>query len=594
MHQSPRYRPVPPKWATRFLRWYCHADLVDKVEGDLYELFQRRVETQSLWKAKAFYWLNVLMFLHPYYIGKRKKNYTTNHTAMFKNHFKVALRNLLNKKVYATINILGLSIGIACCLLPMVDLLQKSAFSDPSTGWGWTNFITYVQLYENADLATVAQKFTKIVVRNREEEWRQTNTTGHVNVQPLQDVHLNADLAAPREVTGNYQTVYFFSVIGLVILLIALVNYTNLTTARAFDRAREVGVRKVVGARRGQLMMQFLTESALVILIAFALAVAIADVFRPALNKLTGLTMINVLWMNSSFWASLLASLCLTTLLAGLYPAFVLSSFQPVVVLKGRVSKTAMSNWLRRGLVVFQFTASIALLIGITVLYTQISHMRNRELGMNLEQILTVDAPRVLPEGIDHVSAVETFTQELSRLSAVGQIATSAAVPGKGFNYYTNDVRKAAADPSTSVAGVVTNIDTSFAALYGMKLVAGNGFKNMTAPPEGEPHPVIINETAAFALGFVIPEDAINQEVDIEDNPAKNFVGTIALSFLLASPLDWYIMNQWLQDFAYRIHVEWWMFAISGTLVLLIALITVSFQSIKAALANPVDSLRNE
>ncbi len=611
-------------------------------------------------------------------------------------------------------------------LLPMVDLLEKSAFSDPATGWGWTNFITYVQLHENVDRSAVAQKFTKIVTRNREEDWRQTNTTGYVNTQPLQDVHLNADIATPRAVTSSYRAVYFFTIIGLVILLIALVNYINLTTARALDRAREVGVRKVVGAKRGQLIVQFLAESMLVILIAFAMAVALADVFRPALNKLAGLGMTDALWMNANFWMALLALLCLTIVLAGLYPAFVLSSFQPVVVLKGRVSKTATSAWLRRGLVVFQFTASIVLLIGITIVYTQLNHMRHRDLGINLAQILTVPAPRVLPEGADRANAVETFTQELRRLSAVEQTATSATVPGKGFNYYTNNIRKAAADPSTGIDGVLTNIDTSFAALYGMELVAGSGFKNTATPAEGEPTPIIVNETAAYALDFDTPEEAINQEVNIEGglnlivgvfkdiswssahatrehmffffrpnnaqisvkvstgnlsetiaaveelykqlfpgNPfqyafsdetfdaqyrqdqqfarlvsvftvlailiaclglfglaaftaeqrtkeigirkvlgasvqsivsllAKNFLGMIVLSFLLATPLAWYAMHEWLQDFVYRIDMQWWMFAFAGLLAVLVALFTISFQAIKAALANPVDSLRNE
>ena len=611
-------------------------------------------------------------------------------------------------------------------LLPMADLLEKSDFSDADTGWGWTNFITYVQLHQDANLPAVEQKFTDVLMSNRQEDWQPTNTTGQLSAQPLLDVHLNEDIRAFQTVTGSYQAVYFFTIIGLVILLIALVNYVNLTTARALDRAREVGVRKVVGAKREQLVTQFLTESVFVILLSFALAVVLAEVFRPMLNELARLNLTDALWASPGFWVALFTLFCTTSLLAGLYPALVLSSFRPVAVLKGRVSRAAGGTWLRRGLVIGQFAATIVLLIGITIVYAQLNHMRSRDLGINLEQILTVNAPRVLPEGTDGAEAVSTFTQELNRLSVVRQTATSGTVPGKGFNFYTSNIRKATADPSANINGVGTVIDTSFAELYGMELLAGNGFENETTPAEGEPQPIIINETAVQSLGFDTPKEAINQDISIGDQPnrivgvfkdfswssahnpresvifimnqgndqisikvgtdnlpgtiaaveqlyqqlfpgnpfqyafadetfdaqyredqqfaklisvftvlaiiiaclglfglaaftaeqrtkeigvrkvlgasvagivsllAKNFVGTVALSFLLASPLAWYAMNQWLQDFDYRIDIEWWMFAVSGTLVLLIALLTVSFQSIKAALANPVDSLRNE
>ena len=612
-------------------------------------------------------------------------------------------------------------------LLPMVDLLEKSDFSDPGTGWGWTNFTTYVQLHSNADLPAVEQKFTDILMSNRREDWQPKNTTGKLSVQPLRDVHLNEDLGASKTVTGSYQTVYFFIIIGLVILLIALVNYVNLTTARALDRAREVGVRKVVGAQRGQLVNQFLTESVFVILLSFALAVALAEVFRPTLNELAGLNLTDALWTSTDFWIALLALFVTTSLLAGLYPALALSSFRPVAVLKGRVSRAANGAWLRRGLVIGQFTATIVLLIGITVVYAQLNHMRSRDLGINLEQILTVASPRAIPESINGAKAVETFTQELRRLSAVKQTATSATVPGRGFSFYTSHIRKAAADPSTETDGVINWIDSSFLDLYGLRLVAGRGLENVAMPiPEGELTPIIVNETTVQALGYSAPEQALNEEIDVSGNLsrivgvladfnwssahhdresvfffpgqgnqqisikvgsdnlpetiavveqlyqqsfpgnpfqyafadetfdaqyredqqfaklisvftvlaiiiaclglfglaaftaeqrtkeigirkvlgasvagivsllAKNFVGTVALSFLLASPLAWYAMNQWLQDFNYRIDIQWWMFATAGTLVLLIALLTVSFQSIRAALANPVDSLRNE
>ena len=894
MQRSPKYHPEPPCWATRFLRWYCHPDLLDEVEGDLYELFRRRVEMKGLWKAKVLYWLNVLMFLHPDYIRrKREKNYTLNHTAMFKNYLKITLRSLLRRKVYSGINILGLAIGIACCLLifqyvvfeysfdtfhknaptiyrvnsttiraggapntestsgwamgpalaqevpeverfvrlhpeydnaiitnptqpdkafeeewvyyadstffqmfsypmvsgnpnqalspgtvmlsesiakkyfgeedpmgqtldvrgwisgsfrvngvfqdipahshlrfdvllPMADLLEKSQFNNPETGWGWTNFITYVQLHEQADVAAARQKSTNIFLKNQEEDFKPTNTTGHLSFQPLLDIHLNEDISAPKAVMGSYRAVYFFAIIGLVTLLIAFINYINLTTARALDRAREVGVRKVVGARRRQLITQFLSESALTIFLAFILAIVMSNAFSPLINNWAGVTLSDTLWTNPSFWIAFVALFCISTLIAGLYPALMLSSFKPVTVLKGKGSRSATSIWLRQGLVVFQFATSIALLTGTFIVQHQLHYILNMDLGISLEQIMTVPAPRVLPGNADR-AAIETFMQELHQLPAVRQTATSGALPGKGFSFTTDNIRKAEADPSSDIPGSVTNIDTAFTRLYDLALVAGDGSKGISLPtPEDKSWYVLANETAIHALGFDTPEDALLQDVliagnngrivgvlkdfhwssahqerevaffrlrqanpqisikvntenlpqtiaDIEKtykqlfpgNPflyafadetfeaqyrndqrfaklfnlfaalaifiaclglfglatftaqqrtkeigirkvlgatltnvvlllSKDFLKLVMIGFLAAIPLAWYTMNRWLEDFAYHITISAGVFLLAGLAAVLIAIATVSWQSLKAALANPVDSLRDE
>ena len=613
-------------------------------------------------------------------------------------------------------------------LIPMVDLLRKSRFSDPSTGWNWRNFITYVQLHEEANLATVDQKFTEILKRNQEEEWQQSNTTGYVYTQPLRDIHLNEDIPAPKAVMGSYRAVYFFTIIGLITLLIALVNYINLTTARAFDRAREVGVRKVIGAKQGQLITQFLAESVLTLLMAFALAVVLAESFKPFVNNLAGTNLTNMLWMRPDFWVAFIVVFCVTTLLAGLYPAFVLSSFKPVAVLKGKGGKSTSSAWLRQGLVVLQFTASIVLLVGTAIVYTQLNYMRNMDLGIDIEQILTVSAPRILPEGTARANAIESFTQEVRRLPTVWQTATSGALPGQEFSFTTSSVQRVAAGPSTNVPGAVTFIDSSFASLYGLELVAGEGFKNISiAAGDQEPYPIIANETAIHALGFETPEKALDQKIDLANgnlcyivgvfkdfnwssahqkrenafyflrrglpqisikvgtenlsqtlssieevykqlfpgNPflyvfadetfaaqyrndqrfarlfsvfaalaifiaclglfglvtftarqrtkeigirkvlgatvanivsllSKDFLKLVMIGFLVAVPIAWYTMHQWLEDFAYRIEIGAGVFLLAGLAALVIALATVSWQSIKAAIANPVNSLRDE
>lgn len=613
-------------------------------------------------------------------------------------------------------------------LLPMVDLLQKSQFSESSTAWDWENFITYVQLHESADLNGIDQKFTELFKKRKEEGWRRANITGYVYAQPLSDIHLNEAIPVAKAVMGSYRAVYFFAIVGMITLLIALANYINLTTARALDRAREVGVRKVIGAIRRQLITQFLVESALTTLAAFALAVAMAEFFKPFVNDLAGINLQSGLLINANFWITFSSIFFATTLLAGLYPAFVLSSFKPVAVLKGKGSGSTSGTWLRQGLVVLQFTASIVLLVGTAIVYAQLNFMRDMDLGINIQQILTVSAPRVLPEDTGRANAVETFTQEVSRLPSVMKTATSESLPGEDFSWTTSSVQRVGADPSSNVPGAVTYIDSSFARLYGLELTAGNGFKNVPISAANQkPYPIIANETAIHALGFETPENAIDKEIDIADgnicrvvgvfkdfnwssahqqrenafyflrrglskisikmgtanlpgtlsaiekiykdlfpgNPflyafenemfaaqyhndqrfarlfsifaalaifiaclglfglvtftaqqrtkeigvrkvlgatvynvitllSKDYIKLVTIGFLIAVPIAWYVMNRWLQGFAYRIDISIGVFLLAGLTAVLIAMITVSWQSVKAAMMNPVDSLRSE
>lgn len=610
-------------------------------------------------------------------------------------------------------------------LLPMADLLEKSNFNQPQTGWNWTNFITFVQLHEKVDLAAARQKSTDIFLKNKEEDFKATTSTGYLGFQPLLDIHLNEDIIAPAAVMGSYRAVYFFAIIGLVTLLIAFVNYINLTTARALDRAREVGVRRVIGALRRQLVTQFLSESAFTILLAFILAIVMANAFKPVITYWTGISLGNIAWTDPNFWMTFAILFCVSTLIAGLYPALMLSSFKPVAVLKGKGTRSAASGRLRQGLVVFQFATSIALLTGTFIVQHQLHYILNMDLGMGLEQVMTVPAPRILPETSNRKEAIKTFMQELHQLSAVQQTATSAALPGKGFSFSTENIRKAEADPSTDIHGSVTSVDTTFTGLYDLELVAGNGFKGiLQANPE--PWLVLANETAIHALGFDTPEDALQQDVlivgnkgtivgvlkdfhwssahqerevaffrlwqgnanisikvntenlpqtiaEVEDiyqklfpgNPfqyafadetfeaqyrndqrfaklfnlfaalaifiaclglfglatftaqqrkkeigvrkvlgatltnvvmllSKDFLKLVLIGFLVAIPIAWYTMSRWLEDFAYHIQIGAWVFLLAGLAAVLIAVATVSWQSLKAALANPVDSLRDE
>ncbi|MGH7497210.1 MAG: ABC transporter permease [bacterium] len=614
-------------------------------------------------------------------------------------------------------------------LLPISDLMQKSAYKDPENGWTWQNFNTYVQLRPEAaeNLAAVEQKLTEVLLANRGENFKRTNTTAELRAQPLRDIHLNAAVFAPEVVQGSHRTVYFFVMIGLITLAIALVNYVNLATARALDRSREVGVRKVIGAQRRQLILQFLLESALTNLAALALAIVLAEILRPFVNDLAGTQLTDWAWSNPRVWILSLTMFFAGTLLAGLYPAFALSAFRPVTVLKSKSGSSSLRLWLRQGLVVLQFAATVGLLIGTGIVYTQLEHMRHMDLAINLEQVLAVPGPRVFGEDRDKTQAQQRLIHELRQIPAIRQIATSSALPGRGFTSYSSNLRRETADPATGVNGAVAWVDSSFAALYGLELIAGGGFKGISPhTPEGEPQPVIANETAIKAMNFDTPNEALLQlitlggasfkivgvfkdfnwssahvpreaalfrltpiggffslKVSTENLPqtiaeiesiyrslfpgnpfsysfvdekfdeqyrndrrfaalfsvfaglailiaslglfglasfsarqrtkeigvrkvlgasvagiaallSKDFIKLVLFANLFVWPVAYYVMNNWLQGFAYRIEISWWMFALAGGMAMLIALLTVSTQAIKAALANPVEALRYE
>jgi len=614
-------------------------------------------------------------------------------------------------------------------LLPVEDLLRGEGYStEPEGGWSWNNFSTYIQIHPETDRAIVEQKMTEVYLAHRGEAIREQGARAALHLQPLRDIHLNAEvLGAVNMDSGSYRTVYFFLIIGLITFTIALVNYVNLATARAVNRSREVGVRKVVGAQRKQLIMQFLCEAAVTNMVAAILAVVLAEALLPVVNDLADTRLSGALWTDPGFWGAFLATLATGTLLAGLYPAFVLSSFRPAAALKGKSGPFVAHSWLRRSLVVLQFSASIVLIAGTAIVYNQLNYMRTMDVGLNLEQVLTVRSPRVLPEETDHATATATFLGELRRLPSVLEASSSSTLPGQGFNWNGAAIRKATDDQANAIRGVATYIDTAFAHLYGLELLAGKEFSEITlSEDENEPWMVIINETATKTLGFASPEEAVDEALNIGGYEAqvigvyrdfnwssaheerqnivfghtrtgqhislrlgttdlsvaiagvqaiydrlfpgnvfqyafadqgfdqqyrndqrfatlfsiaagmaifiaclgllglvaftaqqrtkeigmrkvlgatvanivtllsKDFLKLVIAGFILAVPITWYAMNQWLENFAYKIEIGPPVFLLSGLIALFIALATLSWQSIKAALANPVNSLRNE
>ncbi|HEY0652845.1 MAG TPA: FtsX-like permease family protein, partial [Chryseosolibacter sp.] len=569
---------------------------------------------------------------------------------------------------------------------------------------------------------------TAVLLKHRGQIFKQQGGNAALHVQPLYDVHLNPEIfGAGSIVSGSYKTLYFFLVIGLITLIIALVNYINLATARGLNRSREVGVRKVVGANRGQLVIQFLYESALTNVAAFVIALALTAALLPTVNEVAETQLDVKQWLDPRFLLALGGTLLTGTLLAGLYPAFVLSSFRPASVLKGRGSAMASHVWLRKGLVVVQFTACIVLIGGTAIVYNQLNYMRNLNLGLNLEQVVAIPHPRSLAEGVDRATVLHSFVTEINKIPGVQGAALSSSIPGKGFNWNGARIRKQSDDPAKALEGVATSIDSAFAAIYDLKLVAGKEFKEISAEQEENgPWLVMINETAAKNLGYGNPSAAVDEALDIGGNAArvigvykdfswssahqgqmnivfgntsvgrmvsvrlatndykpvldkiqatfnqlfpgnvfaynfvddvfdlqykndqrfaklfsifagmtifiaclglfglvaftaqqrtkeigmrkvlgatvpgivallsKDFLKLVVIGFVLAVPVTFYAMNQWLSNFAYHIDIGVGIFALSGIIALVISIATVSWQSLKAASANPVKSLRSE
>jgi putative ABC transport system permease protein len=594
------------------------------------------------------------------------------------------------------------------------------------TGWGRKDMYTFIQLRPGTDPKTLETKLPAIVNKYK-PELSGTARRDVLSLQPLTGIHLHSDLAEEPEPNGNERTVFFMSIIGLFVLVIAWINYVNLSTARALERAKEVGVRKVIGAFKRQLISQFLVEAAFVNLVSVIVAFALVALVLPYFNSLSGqqLTMSNLFqpWFLVLVFLLWLAG----TFLSGFYPAIVLSSFKPVTVLKGKLKNSFRGILLRKGLVTMQFMASIVLIAGTLIVYRQLKFLMNRDIGMNIDQVLVVERPAIADTNRTAFDAsIDVFHNEVIKNPSVEAVSASMTIPGKQREFKAI-VKPYASTTDDSATVRINSMDYDFLDVFKMKLIAGRKFsRDFTKDVDTS---VIISVTAATQLGFKKPEDAIGKTVTIPQfnwnpiivgvvndyhqvslkrtiepslfycspyngefysmrvkttnlpqtlghiqaswakafpgNPfqyffldeyfnrqyandrkfgklfsafallaiiigclglfglsaytasqrikeigirkvlgasagsivsllSKDFLKLILLSILIASPIAWWAMNKWLQDFAYRVNIGWWVFAIAGLAALIIAMLTVSFQAVRAAIANPVKSLRTE
>lgn len=582
--------------------------------------------------------------------------------------------------------------------------------------WGNTDPITYIQLRPDragqpVDPARVEAKIKDFIYRYVPKT---KGSLVELGLQPYPEKYLHSTFRNGRPDGGRADYVRIFSIVAVFILLIACINYMNLATARSTKRAKEVGVRKVVGAVRSALIGQFVGEALLLTFFSLGIAVLLVAVLLPVYNTLTGKLL--VLPVNQPlFWATLAGLLLLTSLVAGSYPALFLSSLNPNRILKGSLRFSLKAMFFRQGLVVFQFGLSMLLIVGTIVTYRQMHYVQTKNLGFNREHLIYVPIEGELARKYN------LFKEKTGKLPGILGISQMQEVP-TGIGHHVNDVGWSGKDPNLVTSFANTAVGYDFAKTLKLRLKEGRDF----SPDFGtDSTRYIINETALAKIGYQHPigqplswgsrrgtiigvladfhfssmrqaiepliirleqrpkwgtilvrteasktQEAIAslEQVCKELNPktpftyqfsdqeyaklyrseqvvsqlanyfamlaifisclgllglatftaeqrtkeigvrkvlgasitsivtllSKDFLKLVLIAILIATPVAYYAMTNWLQDFAYRILIDWWIFALAGLLAVGIAFLTVSFQSVKAALMNPVKSLRQE
>ena len=392
------------------------------------------------------------------------------------------------------------------------------------TAWGWYDFNTYVLLKPGTDVADFDERFRKHLWEERGERFRERNFHVDFPLQAITDIHLYSDLLQESEPDeqGDGNAVAFLSIIAFFILLIAWINYINLSTARSIDRSREVGVRKTLGATRRQLIFQFLTESFLLNLIALVIALGLMVLGINYFNHLTDSNLSLGFLYDGTFWFAVVSVLFMGSIIAGLYPAFILSSFKPASVLKGKLTAHLSGNSLRKALVVFQFAASITLIASTLIVYKQLAFMQNLDLGFDMQETLVVEGPDVFSNDSLFESTNKAFKDELSKMANIRHISGSSNVPGDEI-FWTNGIKRL--EESRDQFKIIYNvgIDYTYFETYDINMLAG---RNYNASHSMDTASLILNHAGIKYLGFRSAEEAIGQKVTFWGRP-KTIVGVV-------------------------------------------------------------------
>lgn len=399
-------------------------------------------------------------------------------------------------------------------LMPMHNLLLNGQYKEDN-GWGWNNFVTYVQLEPGANHKAIEEKLPALVDKYQGENLAQSNSKRIYSFQPIREIHLTPGFRHEPNSTISVNTIYFFVLISVFILAIAWVNYINLSTARAMERAREVGIKKSIGAFRSQLLMQFIFESILVNLLSVVIAFCIALGLLPLLGEIVGKSLVFD-FTDYRLWIVLAGLFLIGSFISGLYPAYMLSSFKITEVLKGKSGQSTRGFSLRKALVVFQFASSLVLIAGTFTIYRQMMFMRSQDKGLVMDQVLVINGPSVL--GWKHPKVIRnrliSLKDELQKIPGVVNVTTSGAIPGGGHNWGTS-MRKVGTQPEDNKNGSVVWVDPDFVETYKMTVVAGRNF-NMNIKSDMEA--VLINEAALTAFNLGTAEEALEERIVLGDD----------------------------------------------------------------------------
>lgn len=394
-------------------------------------------------------------------------------------------------------------------VLPWLNLLDILG-ADYEDSWGDSGAYTYILFKEGVDIKDFQKKLNAIADKEFGEALKAYKLTMTLPLQPLNDIHLTSRYQQELEVNGDRSTVDLLLTIAVFIIVIAWVNYINLSTARSLTRAKEVGLRKVAGAARSQLVIQFFFEVILINLWATCLSLIMLELFMPLLSTLTGTPADFTVWQQSWFWPVVVSLFAAGVVISGFYPVLLLSSFQPIFVLKGKVWKTPEGINLRKVLVVFQFMMSLCLITGTLAVFLQISYMRQMNLGFNIDQVLVVRAPRAREASFN--SSLITFRQELLKNPVISNFSVVTEVPGRQIYWDAGGIFPVGSDESKNYQ--IVGIDYNFIDVFRTRMIAGRNF-SLAFP--SDTLALILNETAVKWMGFSHPDSAIGRQVNYWD-----------------------------------------------------------------------------
>ena len=407
------------------------------------------------------------------------------------------------------------------------EMLASLAGFGGSDIWGWPEFYTYVRLAPGTDPRRVEAKFPPFIERYLGKVQRELDFQTYFHLQPLTDIHLHSEKIKGPEASGSEQEMGLLTLIGVLILVIAWINYINLSTAKSTERAKEVGLRKVVGGRRGQIIGQFLLESVLINLLALVLGALIVWLCFPLFGPFIGKDISRGspdagIWHAPLFWIAVASIYLVSALVVGAYPAFILSAFRPVAVLKGKFVNSGKGVALRKGLVMVQFVLSLLLIAGSITVYAQLSYMEHTSLGYNKDQVLVVKAPTNTDSTFG--KRIQVFKTRLLQDPAVSGVAPSSDIPGKTVTG-RNSIRRATDDKKHNLVTYISQVNEDFFKTYGVQLAAGRNLQNITDTlnpfnVKGRVG-VVVNERVVQSLGYKNNAAAVNQDIVFSYGPGE-------------------------------------------------------------------------